>query len=36
VLLAEGETTHIVTDGQMKTAPLPGKYLAAFRQAMAE
>ncbi len=30
-LLAEGETTHIVTDSNMKTAPLPEKYLAVFR-----
>ncbi len=33
-LLAEGETTHIVTDKQMKTAALPEKYLQAFRTAM--
>jgi acyl-CoA thioester hydrolase len=32
-LLAEGETTHIVTDAQMKTTPLPKKYLKAFREA---
>ncbi len=32
-LLAEGETTHIVTDAQMKTTPLPEKYLKAFREA---
>ena len=30
-LLAEGETTHIVTDAQMKTTALPEKYLSAFR-----
>jgi acyl-CoA thioester hydrolase len=30
-LLAEGETTHIVTDANMKIAVLPEKYLAAFR-----
>ena len=30
-LLAEGETTHIVTDSNMKTAPLPEKYLTVFR-----
>ena len=29
-LLAEGETTHIVTDAQMKMAVLPDKYLNAF------
>ena len=34
VLLAEGETTHIVTDAQMKTTPLPEKYMRAFRAAM--
>jgi acyl-CoA thioesterase FadM len=33
-LLAEGETTHIVTDSQMKVAALPEKYLTAFRAAM--
>jgi acyl-CoA thioester hydrolase len=33
-LLAEGETTHIVTDKQMKTARLPEKYLQAFRAAI--
>ena len=35
-LLAEGETTHIVTDRSMKVSPLPEKYLTAFRAAMAE
>jgi acyl-CoA thioester hydrolase len=34
VLLAEGETTHIVTDADMKTRMLPEKYMTAFRQAM--
>ena len=33
-LLAEGETTHIVTNQQLKTARLPEKYLEAFRAAM--
>jgi acyl-CoA thioester hydrolase len=33
-LLAEGETTHIVTDSDMKIAALPEKYLKAFRAAM--
>ena len=33
-LLAEGETTHIVTDSNMKTIQLPPKYLQAFRTAM--
>jgi acyl-CoA thioester hydrolase len=33
-LLAEGETTHIVTDGTMKIAALPEKYLKVFRAAV--
>jgi acyl-CoA thioester hydrolase len=33
-LLAEGETTHIVTDANMKIAALPEKYLTAFRAAL--
>lgn len=33
-LLAEGETTHIVTDSQMKVATLPEKYLSVFRTAV--
>lgn len=33
-LLAEGETTHVVTNLQMKTTPMPEKYMRAFRQAM--
>jgi len=33
-LLAEGETTHIVTDLEMKVATLPEKYLKVFRAAM--
>lgn len=32
-LLAEGETTHIVTNSDMKTAALPDKYLNVFRAA---
>lgn len=32
-LLAEGETTHIVTDGKMKVAALPEKYLTVLRAA---
>ena len=35
-LLAEGETTHIVTDSNMKVAALPEKYLTAFRAAIAK
>jgi acyl-CoA thioester hydrolase len=34
VLLAEGETTHVVTNREMKTSPIPTKYLNAFREAM--
>lgn len=33
-LLAEGETTHVVTDSDMNVAPLPEKYLKAFRKAL--
>ena len=33
-LLAEGETTHIVTDSNMKVAALPEKYLKVFRDAV--
>jgi len=33
-LLAEGETTHIVTDSHFKIAALPEKYLSVFRAAM--
>jgi len=32
-LLAEGETTHIVADSQMKPLALPEKYMKAFREA---
>lgn len=32
-LLAEGETTHVVTDAKMKVASLPDKYLRVFRGA---
>jgi acyl-CoA thioester hydrolase len=34
VLLAEGETTHVVTDANMKKRTIPEKYAAAFREAM--
>ncbi len=34
VLLAEGETTHIVTNAGMKATALPEKYRNAFREAM--
>jgi len=33
-LLAEGETTHIVTDSNMKVAALSDKYLNVFRAVM--
>ena len=33
-LLAEGETTHIVTDTAMKVSRLPDKYLSLFRSAV--
>jgi acyl-CoA thioester hydrolase len=29
-LLAEGETTHLVIDNEMKRSSLPGKYLGPF------
>jgi len=32
--LAEGETTHVVTNSEMKMTPLPARYLDAFRAAM--
>jgi acyl-CoA thioester hydrolase len=35
-LLAEGETTHIVTDEKMKTRTIPEKYMRAFREAAAK
>jgi acyl-CoA thioester hydrolase len=33
-LLAEGETTHIVADREMKPRAMPGKYLQVFRAAV--
>ena len=36
LLLAEGETTHVVCDDQLKRKPLPEHYAAALRQLMAE
>lgn len=33
-LLAEGETTHIVADAQMKPRRLPDKYIKVFRAAL--
>ncbi|HEY8669961.1 MAG TPA: thioesterase family protein [Terriglobales bacterium] len=34
VLLAEGETTHIVTDSDMKVRTIPEKYRKVFLEAM--
>jgi acyl-CoA thioester hydrolase len=36
VLLAEGETTHVVTNAEMKASPIPTKYMDAFREAMTQ
>ena len=33
-LLAEGDTTHIVVNQEMRKVPLPEKYVTAFRKAM--
>jgi acyl-CoA thioester hydrolase len=33
-VLAEGETTHMILDSQMKTATLPPAYLKSFREAV--
>ena len=35
-VLAEGETTHIVTDAKFKIAALPEKYLKVFRDAVGQ
>lgn len=35
-VLAEGETTHIVTDASMSKRALPEKYCQAFRNAVAK
>jgi acyl-CoA thioester hydrolase len=32
-LLAEGETTHVVTDGEMKRRSIPEKYMQLFQTA---
>jgi acyl-CoA thioester hydrolase len=34
VLIAEGETVHVVTDSAMKVSGLPEKYLNVFRSAV--
>jgi acyl-CoA thioester hydrolase len=36
LLLAEGETVHVVCDKQFKRKPLPEHYAAALRQLMAQ
>lgn len=33
-LLAEAETTHVVTDAEMKKKTIPERYLQAFREAV--
>lgn len=33
-VLAEGETTHIVTDAKLNKRPLPERYLTAFKRAV--
>ncbi|HEV2171590.1 MAG TPA: thioesterase family protein [Candidatus Binatus sp.] len=33
LLLAEGETTHVVTDADMKRSAIPEKYIRHFREA---
>lgn len=32
ILLAEGETTHVITDRHLKKRPLPAKYVDAFQR----
>ncbi len=34
ILLADGETTHVVTDVNMRRRALPARYLERFRQAL--
>jgi len=34
VLLAEGETTHVVVDGKFQKRTLPEKYREVFRKAI--
>ena len=33
-LLAEGETTHVITDASMKKRTIPEKYMSVFKQAL--
>jgi acyl-CoA thioester hydrolase len=34
LLLAEGETTHVVIDREMKKTAIPEKYMAVFKKAI--
>src|SRR5690242_8963805 len=34
LLLAEGETTHVVIDREMKKTPIPEKYMTIFRNCL--
>jgi acyl-CoA thioester hydrolase len=34
LLLAEGETMHVVIDREMKKTPIPEKYMAIFRSCL--
>jgi acyl-CoA thioester hydrolase len=36
MLLAEGETTHIVTDSEMKVRAIPEKYMRVFQEAIGQ
>jgi acyl-CoA thioester hydrolase len=35
-LLAEGETTHVATNSEMKASPIPQKYLQIFKAAVSK
>lgn len=36
LLLAEGETTHVATNAQMKVSAIPEKYLQIFKEAISK
>jgi acyl-CoA thioester hydrolase len=36
MLLAEGETTHVVTDPQLRKRRMPAKYMSAFKQTVSQ
>lgn len=36
LLLAEGETMHVVIDREMKKTPIPEKYMQIFRTAISD